>query len=260
VENQVGVLRQRLFTPRLRFASYAELNVWLLERCVDHARRRPHPEVPEQTVFEAFEAERKALVPYAGPFDGYRATVAAVSKTCLVRFDHNRYSVPARVVGRPVEVCAYAEQVVIRQDGQIVAQHDRRFGRGQTAYDPWHYVPVLSRKPGALRNGVPFKDWALPGALAQIQRRLKRATDGDRQMVDILNAVLIDGLPAVEAACAEALAGGVSSSDVVLNLLARRNMPAPVANVLTPQALTLSQAPLADCARYDDLRRCHGTR
>lgn len=260
VENQVGVLRQRLFTPRLRFASYAEMNVWLLERCVDHARRRPHPEVPEQTVFEAFEAERQALVPYAGPFDGYRATVAAVSKTCLVRFDHNRYSVPARVVGRPVEVCAYAEQVVIRQDGQIVAQHDRRFGRGQTAYDPWHYVPVLSRKPGALRNGAPFKDWALPGALAQIQRRLKRAADGDRQMVDILNAVLIDGLPAVEAACAEALAGGVSSSDVVLNLLARRNMPAQVANVLTPQALTLSQAPLADCARYDDLRRCHGTR
>lgn len=92
-------------------------------------------------------------------------------------------------------------------------------------------MPVINRKPGALRNGAPFKDWALPGALAQIQRRLKRAADGDQQMVDILNAVLIDGLPAVEAACAETLAGGVSSSDVVLNLLARRNMPAPVAVV-----------------------------
>ena len=150
------------------------MNVWLLERCADHARCRSHAEVPVQTVFEAFEAERTALVSYAGPFDGYRATVAAVSKTCLVRFDHNRYSVPARVVGGSVEVNAYGEQVVIRQNGQIVAQHARHFGRGQTAYDPRHYVPVLSRKPGALRNGAPFKDWALPGALAQIQRRLKQ--------------------------------------------------------------------------------------
>jgi len=260
VENQVGVVRQRLFTPRLRFASYGELNAWLLKRCIQEARRRPHPERVEQTVFEVFEAERAVLVSYAGPFDSYRATVAAVSKTCLVRFDHNRYSVLACVVGRPVEIYAYAEQIVIRQDGQVVARHARRFGRGQTVYDPWHYVPVLSRKPGALRNRAPFKDWALPGALGQVQRRLQRARDGDRQMVDVLNAVLTDGLPAVEAACAEALAGGVNSSDVILNLLARRSVPPPVANVVTPRALTLAQAPLADCARYDHLRSYHGAR
>ena len=258
VENQVAVLRQRLFTPRLRFASYAELNAWLLERCVEYARGKPHPELPELTVFEAFEAERAALVPYAGPFDGYRAHIVAVSKTCLVRFDHNRYSVPARAVGRPVEIHAYAERLVIRQDGQALAEHPRHFGRGQTVYDPWHYVPVLARKPGALRNGAPFKGWLLPGALARVQRRLARADDGDRQMVDILNAVLSDGLDAVQAACAEALTGGVASSDVVLNILARRTAPAPVANVLTPHALALGQPPLADCARYDRLRSHHG--
>jgi hypothetical protein len=37
-----------------------------------------------------------------------------------------------------------------------------------------------------------------------------------------LSAVLTDGLPAVEAACAEALAAGVHSADVILNILARR--------------------------------------
>jgi hypothetical protein len=51
---------------------------------------------------------------------------------------------------------------VIRQDGRIVAQHPRSLGRGETVYDPWHYVPVLVRKPGALRNGAPFKDWVFP--------------------------------------------------------------------------------------------------
>jgi len=260
VENQVGVVRQRLFTPRLRFASYAELNAWLLERCIAYARRQAHPEQVERMVFEVFEAERAALVPYTGPFDGYRTTVAAVSKTCLVRFDHNRYSVPARAVGRPVEVQAYAERVVLRQDGAVLAEHPRRFGRGQTVYDPWHYVPVLARKPGALRNGAPFKDWLLPDALARVQRRLARMADGDRQMVDILNAVLSDGLEAVEAACAAALAGGVASSDVVLNLLARRAVPPSAITVLTPRALALRQTPVADCARYDRLRSSHGAR
>jgi len=260
VENQVGVVRQRLFTPRLRFASYAELNAWLLERCIAYARSQAHPEQVERTVFEVFEAERAVLVPYTGPFDGYRTTVAAVSKTCLVRFDHNRYSIPARAVGRPVEVQAYAERIVLRQDGVVLAEHPRRFGRGQTVYDPWHYVPVLARKPGALRNGAPFKDWLLPDALARVQQRLARVADGDRQMVDILNAVLSDGLEAVEAACAAALAGGVASSDVVLNLLTRRAVPPPTITVLTPQALALRQTPIADCARYDRLRSSHGAR
>ena len=258
VENQVGVLRQRLFTPRLRFADYAELNAWLLERCIAYARGKAHPEQPGRTVFEVFEAERAALVPYPGPFDGYRATVAAVSKTCLVHFDHNSYSVPAHAAGRPVEIRAYAERLVVRQGGQVIAEHPRRFGRGQTVYDPWHYVPVLSRKPGALRNGAPFKGWQLPGALGRLQHRLAHSADGDRQMVAVLNAVLSDGLAAVEAACAEALSIGAISSDVVLNLLARQTAPPPVVSVLTPRALTLRQAPVADCARYDRLRSRHG--
>src|SRR6185369_10003147 len=100
---------------------------------------------------------------------------ASVSKTCLVRFDNNKYSVAASAVGRPVEVHAYADRIVIRQDGRIVAEHPRSFGRGETTYDPWHYVPVLARKPGALRNGAPFKDWVLPAAIERVRRKLAGA-------------------------------------------------------------------------------------
>jgi hypothetical protein len=180
---------------------------------------------------------------------------AAVSKTCLVRFDNNRYSVAARAGGRPVEVHAYAERIVIRQDGRLVGEHRRAFGRGETIYDPWHYVPVLARKPGALRNGAPFKDWVLPAALERVRRRLAGAADGNRQMVDILSAVLTDGLSAVEAACAEALAHGVHSADVVLNILARQRDPRPLAPLGTPAALVLEHPVRADCGRYDTLRR-----
>jgi hypothetical protein len=219
VENQVGLVRERL------------------------------------TIWEVFEAERPKLVPYAGRFDGFHAVPASVSKTCLVRFDNNKYSVAARAVGRPVEVQAYADRIVIRQDGRIVAEHQRSFDRGQTIYDPWHYVPVLARKPGALRNGAPFKDWVLPAAMDRVRRRLASADDGNRQMVDILTAVLTDGLQAVEAACAEAISHGVHSADVVLNILARQRDPGPPINILTPAALTLRHEPVADCARYDNLRR-----
>src|SRR5215475_11824945 len=106
-------------------------------------------------------------------FDGFHATHASVSKTCLVRFDNNKYSVASRAVGRPIEIQAYADRIVIRQDGAIVGEHRRRFGRGATIYDPWHYVPVLARKPGALRNGAPFKDWSLPASLERTRRKLK---------------------------------------------------------------------------------------
>ena len=202
-----------------------------------------------------FESERPSLVPYSGPFDGFHAVPAAVSKTCLVRFDSNKYSVSASAVGRPVEVRAYAGRIEIRQDGRVVGEHPRAFGRGKTVYDPWHYVPVLARKPGALRNGAPFKDWELPDALGRVRRKLRSVADGDRQMVEILGAVLGDGLPAVEAACAEALAEGVHSADVILNILARRREPPPPSTIMTPEALRLAHEPSADCARYDNLRR-----
>ena len=217
--------------------------------------RHKHPKLTDSTIWQAFEAERPQLVQITGPFDGFHATQASVSKTCLVRFDNNKYSVASRAVGRPIEIQAYADRIVIRQDGAIVGEHRRRFGRGETIYDPWHYVPVLARKPGALRNGAPFKAWLLPASLEQVRRMLKGSDDGDRQMVKILSAVLTDGLAVVEAACAEALAGGVHSADIVLNILARRRDPGPVATILTPDALQLRHAPIADCARYDGLRR-----
>jgi len=254
VENQVGLVRERFFTPRLRVKTYDELNAWLTDKCVAYAKVHPHPERPDQTVWDVFEEERPNLVPYRGRFDGFHALPASVSKTCLVRFDNNKYSVNASAVGRPVDIHAYADRIVVRQDGRVVAEHARRHGRGETIYDPWHYVPVLARKPGALRNGAPFKDWVLPAALERVRRKLAGSDDGDRQMVAILTTVLTDGLPAVEAACAQAMSEGVHSSDVVINILTRQRDPGPAATILTPDALRLWHAPVADCARYDQLR------
>src|SRR5262249_59624977 len=159
------------------------------------------------------------VVQITGELEGFHGTQASVWKACLIRFDNNKYSVASRAVGRPIEIQAYADHIVTRQDGAIVGEHRRRFGRGETIYDPWHYVPVLARKPGALRNGAPFKDWLLPAGLERMRRKLQGSDDGDRQMVKVLSAGLTDGLAAVEAACNKALADGLSSPAVGLHIL-----------------------------------------
>jgi transposase len=104
VENQVGLVRERFFTPRLRVTSYDELNAWLMDKCIAYAKAHAHPERPDRTVWDVFEEERPKLVAYRGRFDGFHALPASVSKTCLVRFDNNKYSVSASPVGRPVEI------------------------------------------------------------------------------------------------------------------------------------------------------------
>jgi len=213
----------------------------------------------DRTVYEVFETdERPALIPYAGLFDGFHEVDVTVSKTSLVRHDYNRYSVATRAVGRSVQLRAYADRILVFLDGEVIGAHPRCFGRNQTIYDPWHYLPVLARKPGALRNGEPFQNWNLPDALGQIRQRLTGHGDGDRQFIEILSAVPEAGLVAVERACAEALAARLFSADAVLNLLARNREPDVPAPVLTPASLTLGLEPVADRARYDGLRALGG--
>ena len=54
---------------------------------------------------------------------------------------------------RMVLVCSHAERIVVLLDDEVVADHLRQFRRDQIIYDPWHYLPVPMKKPGALRNG-----------------------------------------------------------------------------------------------------------
>jgi hypothetical protein len=98
VENQVGLVRERFFTPRLRVKNLEQLNVWLLDKCVAYAKAHNHPEQADQTIWQIFEAERGNLVPYVGSFDGFHCVPASVSKTRTVRFDNNKYSVLSTAV------------------------------------------------------------------------------------------------------------------------------------------------------------------
>ena len=191
-------------------------------------------------------------MPCQGSFNGFHETTVAVSKTCLVNFERNRYSVSVTAAGKPVQLRATATKITLLQNEQVVGEHDRRFGRDKTIYDPWHYVPILERKPGAIRNGAPFKELILPPALTTIRKRLSGTPDGDRQMVDLLLAAHEQGVDAIEVACQTALDAGLRSADAVLNILSRQNEPDDLPDcVPIPPHLQLHEDPVADCARYD---------
>ena len=66
----------------------------------------------------------------------------------------NRSHIPPTLFAFQRRDAPDADRVVIRQDGRIVAEHRRAFGRGETVYDPWYYVPVAraqARRPAQRR-------------------------------------------------------------------------------------------------------------
>src|SRR3546814_5084788 len=86
---------------------------------------------------------------------------------------------------------------------------------GHTVYDWRHYLAVVQRKPGALRNGAPFLE--LPEDFQRLQRHLLRNPGGDREMVEILALVLHHDEEAVLTAVAMALDAGVPTKTHILN-------------------------------------------
>lgn len=255
VENQVRTVRRRFFTPQRKAKDLRELNEALMADCLAWAKTRPHPEFKDKTVWTVFEEERSSLITVLRPFDAFAEREVRVSSTAMVSYDRNRYSVACAAVGRTVQLRSYAGKIVVMHEGQCIGEHSRCFQRDQMIFDPWHYLPVLARKPGALRNGAPFKNWALPHALQRTLKALKRFPDWDRQFVDILSCVPAYGLDAVASACDQALLSGSATRDVILNVLSRNTQAQEPEPVEIPGYLQLSDPPVADCARYDHFRK-----
>ena len=176
-----------------------------------------------------------------------------VSSTCLGVVARNRYSVPCELAGQTVSTRLYPGKIVVVAGEEIAARHERLSDRGQTKYDWQHYIPLIQRKPGALRNGAPFAD--MPEPLQQLRRALLRDPGGDRVMAQVLAIVPTAGLDAVLVAVELALEStrrGRVSVEHVLNVLARLTaVPAPESATTALQVLT---PPLANTERYDSLR------
>lgn len=255
IENQVGNVRDWIFVPRLKFKDLNELNRHLMERCLELSKTRAHPEQKQRRIFELFEEERSALRPMNAPFDGYIEKSCRVSSTCLVNFDRNRYSVACAYAHLPVSVRAYSDKIMVSSKGRIIAEHTRHFGRDKTIYNPLHYLPLLEKKPGAIRNGAPFCEWNLPVGLKKVIGSLMKDKGGDKAAVSILLAISTYGLEAVDAACNTAISETLIGADYILNHLSRQKDEPIPSEITTPDRLKLAIEPMPDIARYNQLLR-----
>lgn len=257
VEKGVRDARHRIWHDAPAFASLAELNHWLEARCLSLWQELKHPVDKDYTIGELHSEEQTELMPMPVMFDGFVEHSKRVSSTCLITFERNRYSVPASFANRVVSLRVYADRLVIVAEAQVIAEHVRVITRdhsatGKTVYDWRHYLSVLQRKPGALRNGAPFHD--LPACFKQLQSKLLKHLGGDREMVDILALVLLHDEQLVEKAVTLALESGQASKQHVLNCLHRlQDKPTPEP-LHPPTVLQLITEPLADTGRYDALR------
>jgi len=251
VENQVGNIREWLFSPRPSFADFDEMNIWLAHRCMELARRT-HPTETERTIAELFAEEQPKLRQITAHFDGYFEVSCRVSSTCLVAYDRNRYSVPAEYAGQRVSLRAWADRIAVVADDLVVATHARSFTRGRLVLDPWHYLPVLLRKPGALRHGLPFREWQLPASIVSVRDHLMKTPQGDRAFVEVLQAIRDYGLDIVSTACALVVEHRTISAAVILNHVYRLASPVREASYVAT-TLELTTMPVADCLRYDSL-------
>jgi transposase len=264
VEKNVQDARHRLWQPMPRFPSLEALNLWLEQRCRELWQQTPHGLRPG-TIEDTRMEETPFLMSPPRPFDGFVEYTKRVSPTCLVHLERNRYSVPASFANRPVSLRVYPERIAIVAEGQVICEHRRIIDRShdspsRTVYDWRHYLAVIQRKPGALRNGAPFAE--LPEAFRRLQQHLLKNLGGDREMAEILALVLQHDEQAVLTAVEMALQAGAPTKTHVLNLLHRlvdgKPITAPVVDA--PQALVLANEPKADVERYDALRNIREVR
>ena len=252
VEKNVQDSRRRIWidAQTRKWSSFEELNAWLGARCRALWAEIRHPEYTQFSVAEMLEQERAQMMPMPAVFDGYVERSAKVSSTCLVAVARNRYSVPCELAGKQVSTRLYPGRVEIATDGTIVASHERLANRGHICYDWQHYIALVQRKPGALRNGAPFAD--MPAPLLRLRQGLLRHDGGDRIMAQVLNCVSSHGLEAVLVAVELVIESGALSCEHVLNVLARLNaVPTPES---VQSTLQLKEMPVANTGRYDSLR------
>jgi transposase len=249
VEKQVGDTRRNFFTPILKGDTYDSINLQLREKCLEWSKNKRHPELQDQTVLEVYEAEKSSLIAYRGAFTAYRLHSTVVSSSSMVNYDTNMYSVECAYVGLAVHIQSYAWSIIIMHEGNIIGQHNRCFDRYQRIYNPWHYVPALERKPGALRNGAPFKDLMilLPEVFRSIRNKLQAHKDSDKQFVVILLLISKYGIDKVSNACSKALSSGGCSAQLVQQYLQ------PLAMDSKDEYIKLQNPPDADYSIYSKL-------
>ena len=171
-----------------------------------------------------------------------------------MRLDTNHYSVPSAYANSRVSLRTYADKIVVTNGSEVITTHERSFERQRMVFDPWHYLALLNKKPGALRDGAPFKNWNLPRPLQMIRAHYSQQPQGERDFVELLMLYQEHGDEAVEMACELAVEYKTFQLSAIIALL--HGLVKPARMERTAEAVSyphLQLPPQANCLRYDQL-------
>jgi transposase len=262
VEGEVGRFRRRHLVPLPKVETLGELNELIARADVTDDARYIFGHV--DSVGTEFADELPALRPLpAEPFEMMLALNPRVDHKSRVSVRQCFYSVPARFVGRRIDVYLGAEHVEAREQGRVVARHERAVGKGTERLCLDHYLEVLDYKPGALAGATALGAARASGSFTDVHERFWTAARrklgdqaGTRALVEVLLAhrhvdhqVLVQGME-------RAVSSGSVDPAVVLVEARRageggRSLPLPIGS------LHLFDRPMPVLSPYDELLEAH---
>jgi hypothetical protein len=258
IEGEAGYFRRNHWVPLPKARDLEELNAQLLAGCHEDERRMIAGH--DTTVGAAMLTERAHLLPLAEQdFELAEVAFPRVDGLGCVRVRTNLYSVPAPP-GKTVEVRLYPSHVEIRDEGRLIARHERCYERCQQVLDLEHYLDVLERKPGALIGAKALAAWRQRGLwpesydrmLAQLIERHDQSS-GTRQMVQVLSLIRPHGHTRVRAAVEEALALGCADAAAVRHLVEAAGLNHVREAMIELGALSRFERPAPVMTDYDGL-------
>lgn len=142
VERLIRDIRANLYSKD--FIDLTDLNrefhIWLDKRNnTEHSSTGKPPK-------ELLALERLISLPQ-GTYPARRIIPAMASKTALVEFETNKYSLPSAYASKVVEIAAYPEEIQILLSGKRAAIHKRCFSRKEIIQNPLHAERLLEQTP-----------------------------------------------------------------------------------------------------------------
>ena len=261
VERAIRYIRDSFFAGR-QWRDVDDLNRQADLWCLEVSGERRCVEDTDLSVNQAFEQERSKLIALPdNPFPTHESVAVRVGKTPYIRFDLNDYSVPPAYVRRPLTVNADLSRVRVLEGAEVVAEHERVYGKGEQVEDARHIEELIEYKRKARQHrGVDRLSHAAP----QISQLLELAGEQGHRLSAVVAQLtrLLNEYGAVELqhGVGEAVAKQLPTADAVHQVLERRRErreqppPLPVPLPESVGQIVVRPASLSD---YDTLSNHH---
>lgn len=158
VEGRVGYVRRNWLIGAKGFGSWGDLNEYLAEKCREELKRVMQGR--SQSIGEGLKEEQAAFLPLPNhPYRCCKTVPVGANQYSLVTYATNRYSVPVGRAHESLTLHAYVERIEISCGAEIIATHERCWGRREDQLNPYHYLPLLAKRPRAFAHAKPIRGW-----------------------------------------------------------------------------------------------------